>query len=41
MNEPTIDEVLQQLKQRVLLGESLNSFKREINMLVELIEKKD
>ena len=40
-SEPTIDEVLTQLKQRVLLGESLNYFKKEISQLVELIEKKD
>ena len=40
-SEPTIDEVLTQLKQRVLMGESLNYFKKEISQLVELIEKKD
>ena len=40
-NEPTIEEVLNQLKQRVLVGESLNNFKREVSQLVELIEKKD
>lgn len=39
--EPTIDEVLAQLKQRVLMGESLNNFKKEISQLVELIDKKD
>ena len=41
VNEPTIDEVLNQLKERVLIGESLNNFKREVSQLVELIEKKD
>ena len=39
--EPTIDEVLTSLKQRVLIGESLNNFKKEVNQLVELIDKKD
>jgi len=39
--EPSIDEVLNGLKQRVLMGESLNNFKRDISTLVDLIEKKD
>ena len=30
-SEPTIDEVLTLLKQRVLMGESLNYFKKEIS----------
>jgi hypothetical protein len=29
------------LKSRVLNGETLNNFKKEINQLVELVEKKD
>ena len=29
------------LKQRVLNGETLNHFKKEISLLVDLIEKKD
>ena len=33
--------VLGKLKERVLVGDSLNNFKREISVLVELIEKKD
>ena len=33
--------MLNHLKKRVLIGESLNDFKREISALVELIEKKD
>ena len=41
MNEHTIDQVLNALKQRVLIGESLNNFKKEISELVTLIEKKD
>lgn len=41
MNEPSIDEVLTNLRQRVLHGESLNNFKKEISQLVDLIEKKD
>ncbi len=33
--------MLNGLKQRVLMGESLNNFKRDISQLVDLIEKKD
>lgn len=33
--EPTIEEVLTNIKQRVLNGETLNSFKKEIQSLVE------
>lgn len=39
--EPSIDEILTSIKQRVLIGESLNNFKKEINQLVELIDRKD
>jgi len=41
LNEATIEEILMSLKQRVLNNETLNNFKKEINALVELIEKKD
>lgn len=41
MEEPTIEALLQNLKTRVLEGETLNNFKKEVNQLVELIEKKD
>lgn len=37
----SIDDVLGLIKQRVLMGETLNSFKKEINCLVEMIEEKD
>ena len=39
--EPSIDAILGQLKQRVLVGESLNDFKKEVGLLVDLIAKKD
>ena len=39
--EPTIENVLANLRERVLVGESLNNFKKEVNQLVELIDKKD
>jgi hypothetical protein len=32
---------LNNLKSRVLNGDTLNNFKKEINQLVELVEKKD
>ena len=41
VDEPSIEKILSDLKQRVLNGETLNHFKKEINLLVELIEKKD
>lgn len=41
IEEPSIEEILQQLKLRVLNNETLHNFKKEINQLVELIEKKD
>jgi len=37
----SIDELLTQLKQRVLQGETLNHFKKEINVLVDQIAKKE
>ncbi len=37
----SIDDVLGLIKQRVLMGETLNSFKKEINQLVEIIEERD
>ena len=39
--ETSIETILSDLKQRVLRNETLNNFKKEINQLVELIEKKD
>lgn len=41
MDEPSIEDILSSLKQRVLNGETLNNFKKEISLLVELVEKKD
>ena len=41
VEEPTIEALLSSLRTRVLEGETLNNFKREISQLVELIEKKD
>ena len=41
VDEPSIEEILSTLKQRVLNGETLNNFKKEISLLVELVEKKD
>ena len=41
MDEHSIEEILSSLKQRVLNGETLNVFKKEISLLVEQIEKKD
>ena len=35
VDEKTIEEILSGLKQRVLEGETLNHFKKEINLLVE------
>ena len=37
----SIDDFLNAIKQRVLMGETLNSFKKEINSIVDLIEEKD
>lgn len=31
IDEPTVDDILTQIKQKVLLGETMNSFKKEIN----------
>ena len=41
VDEPSIEETLSTLKQRVLNGETLNHFKKEVSLLVELVEKKD
>ena len=41
MDEPSIEDILSSLKQRVLNGETLNHFKKEISLLVDSIEKKD
>ena len=41
LEEPSIEDILGNLKQRVLNNETLNNFKKEVNLLVELIEKKD
>ena len=40
-DEPNIDEILNQLKQRVLIGETLQSFGKDINLLIDLILLKD
>jgi hypothetical protein len=36
-----MDELLTVIRQRVLNGDTLNNFKKEINVLVDLIEKAD
>ena len=36
-----IDIILGQLKQRVLLGETLNNFKKEIQQIADIVDKKD
>lgn len=36
-----MDELLTVIRQRVLNGDTLNNFKKEINLLVDLIEKAD
>lgn len=41
LEESSIEEILQLLKQRVLHNGTLNHFKKEINVLVDLVEKKD
>ena len=41
VEDATIESLLNNLKARVLNGETLNNFKKEINQLVELVEKKD
>lgn len=40
-DEPNIEEILYQLKQRVLIGETLQSFGKDINQLIDLILIKD
>jgi hypothetical protein len=39
--EPSIDELLNTIRNKVLIGETLNNFKKEINQIVELIEERD
>jgi hypothetical protein len=41
LEESSIEEILQALKQRVLHNGTLNHFKKEINVLVDIVEKKD
>jgi len=41
VEDATIESVLNNIKGRVLNGETLNNFKKDVNQLVELIEKKD
>ena len=41
VEDATIEGVLNNIKGRVLNGETLNNFKKDINQLVELVEKKD
>jgi hypothetical protein len=41
VEDATIESLLNNLKSRVLNGDTLNNFKKEINQLVELVEKKD
>lgn len=36
-----IDAILAALKQRVLLNETLNNFKKEVQQISELIERRD
>lgn len=40
-DETSMDELLGVIRQRVLNGDTLNNFKKEINLLVDLIEKAD
>lgn len=39
--EPSFDDLLHQIRNKVLIGETLNNFKKEINLIVELIEERD
>lgn len=41
VDDATIEGVLNNIKNRVLNGETLNNFKKDINQLVDIIEKKD
>ena len=41
VEDATIEGVLNNIKGRVLNGETLNNFKKDVNQLVELVEKKD
>lgn len=36
-----IDQILLNLRQRVLLNETLNNFKKEINQIADLIDRRD
>lgn len=36
-----IDSIIANLKQRVLLNETLNNFKKEINTIADLIDRRD
>jgi hypothetical protein len=36
-----IDSILQNLKERVLMNETLNNFKKEISLIADAIEKRD
>ena len=36
-----IDQIILNLRQRVLLNETLNNFKKEINSISDLIERRD
>jgi len=40
-DETSMDELLTVIRQRVLNGDTLNNFKKEINLLVDLVEKAD
>ena len=39
--EPCLDDILNQIKQGVLLGNTLNNFKKEINQILEVINRSD
>jgi len=41
VDDSSIDDILQQLRKRVLNGETLNNFKKEVSTLADLVEKKD
>ena len=36
-----VDSILQNLKERVLMNETLNNFKKEISQIADAIEKRD
>jgi len=36
-----IDQIIMNLRQRVLLNETLNNFKKEINQIADLIDRRD